>query len=140
MKLSAKSRYAIHAMIDLAQCQGQGPQTVRAISQRQNVPETFLEQLVAPLRRAELITSVRGAAGGYELARDASAILVGDVLRALDGVIRVTECALNPAACERAGGCAPRVLWARLNKAIDHVLDTTTLADLVSAEIQPDEI
>ena len=131
MRLSARSRYGIYAMIDLARSVGEGPQTVRAIALRQCVPEPYLEQLLAPLRRSKLILSARGAAGGYALARSAKDIRVGDILRALEGEIRVTDCAIDPDACERAGECAPRVLWERLNQAIDRVLDETTLSDLV---------
>ncbi|MDR1569957.1 MAG: Rrf2 family transcriptional regulator [Oscillospiraceae bacterium] len=136
MKLSTRSRYGIHAMIDLAQCQGAGPQTVRAIAQRQKVPEPYLEQLLAPLRRAELIRSARGASGGYTLAREASEINVGEIMRALEGEICVTDCVFDPGACERATGCAPRALWERLNRAIERVLDDTSLADLTNNDAE----
>ena len=83
MKLSTRGRYGIHTMYDLALNGENGPQSIKAIAERGGMPEAYLEQLIAGLKRAGLVTSTRGAQGGYMLARPAEEITVGDVLRAL---------------------------------------------------------
>ncbi|MDR1261975.1 MAG: Rrf2 family transcriptional regulator [Oscillospiraceae bacterium] len=135
MRLSTRSQYGIHAMLDLALAYGGGPQPLRLIAERQDVPEQYLEQLIAPLRRSGLVKSARGAAGGYELALPPENIQVGEVLRALEGPVRLTDCIGEPDACARAELCPSRVLWERLNHAIQDVLDKTTLAELLSSDV-----
>lgn len=85
MKLSTKGRYGLRAMIDLASHEEEGAVSIASISERQNISESYLEQLVRPLRKAGFIESVRGAGGGYVLAKPADSISVGDVLRVLEG-------------------------------------------------------
>lgn len=131
MKLSTRSRYGIHAMFDLAKNTGTGPQAVRSIAERQGVPEQYLEQLIGPLRRAELVKSVRGAAGGYLLSRPAEEISVGQVVRALEGPLNITDCMADADACARSVNCPSRLVWERLGQAINSVLDSTTLADML---------
>ena len=84
MKLSTKGRYGLRAMIDLASHEEEGAVSIASISERQNISESYLEQLVRPLRKAGFIESVRGAGGGYVLAKPADSISVGDVLRVLE--------------------------------------------------------
>jgi len=118
-------------MADLAQQRGNGPQSVKQIAGRQMIPEQYLEQLIASLRKASLVSSVRGVNGGYELARNPEDIRVSEILSSIEGAVRVTDCALSKDACERGESCAPRLLWERLNKAIEKVLDETILSELV---------
>jgi len=134
MKLSTRSRYGIHAMFDLAKYADAGPQAVRSIAERQSVPEQYLEQLIAPLRRANLVRSIRGAAGGYQLARPPTDISVGAVVRALEGPLMITDCMVDADACVRSSACPSRVVWERLAKAINRVLDETSLADMLADE------
>ena len=82
MKLSTKGRYGLRALIDLAQHSGEGPVSIMSISERQDISERYLEQLVSLLKKAGLVQSVRGAGGGYRLAKRMEEISVGDVLRA----------------------------------------------------------
>ena len=91
MKLSTRGRYGIHAMYDLARYADCGPQSIKAIAEREGIPEAYLEQLIAVLKREGLVTSTRGAQGGYALSRPASEITVGDVLRALEGELPEIE-------------------------------------------------
>ena len=84
MKLSTRGRYGIHAMYDLALNCNLGPQPIKAIAERQTIPEAYLEQLFAQLKRDRLVNSVRGAQGGYTLSRPPEEITVGDVLRSLE--------------------------------------------------------
>ena len=97
MKLSTKGRYGLRALIDLAQYSGEAPVSITSISDRQNISERYLEQLMSMLKKGDLVKSLRGAGGGYVLARDAADISVGDILRALEGSLDPVECSgLNP--------------------------------------------
>lgn len=126
MRLSTKGKYGVQAMFELAMHGQNGPLSLKAIAERQGLSEHYLEQLAAPLRKAGLIHSIRGAQGGYQLARDASQITIGEVLRVLEGPIEF-------AAVEDTG-CPVQSVWQRVTDAMSAVLDGTTLADLVQAE------
>ena len=103
MKLSTKGRYGIHAMYDLALYgSGDTPQPTKAIAERQNIPEAYLEQLISQLRRSGLVKSVRGAQGGYLLAREPDKISVGEVLRTLEGELAMVDCLIEEDACHKA--------------------------------------
>lgn len=93
MKLSTKGRYGLRALIDLAQYSAEAPVSITSISARQDLSERYLEQLMSMLKKAGLVRSVRGAGGGYVLAKDMAEISVGDVLRALEGSLEPVECA-----------------------------------------------
>ena len=131
MKLSTRGRYGIHAMFDLAQHGGEGPQPIKAIADRQDVPEAYLEQLIAVLRKAGLVSSVRGAQGGYLLAHPVAEITVGQVLRALEGDLAPADCLLEEDACHRACKCPSRVVWRKLYDGINQIVDGITLADML---------
>ena len=131
MKLSTRSRYGIHAMFDLAKNNGEGPQAIRSIAERQDVPEQYLEQLIGPLRRAHLVRSVRGAGGGYLLTKPPDETTVGEIVRALEGPLNITDCMADADSCSRSGLCPSRLIWERLGQAINEVLDRTTLADML---------
>ncbi len=134
MKISTRGEYGIRAMLDIALNSGEGPVTLKSISERQEISEPYLEQLVSCLRKAGLVVSTRGAQGGYELGREPDRITIGDLLRVLEGPIAPVECvneAGNDRACSNAHHCATRVLWQKLRDSMIEVLDSTTLADLV---------
>lgn len=132
MKLSTKGRYGLRALIDLAQYSENEAVSISSIAQRQNISESYLEQLVAKLRKAGLVTSIRGAQGGYRLARPASTISVGDVLRALEGNLRAVECsAQTEAGCEGADVCVTKYVWQRINESIAKTVDEMMLDQLV---------
>ncbi|MDI3327538.1 MAG: Rrf2 family transcriptional regulator [Alicyclobacillaceae bacterium] len=120
MKLSTRGRYGITLMVDLAINSGEQPVSLKSIAERQNLSEHYLEQLIAPLRNAGLVKSVRGAYGGYVLAKPASEITAGDIIRVLEGPITVVD--------EEPTGL--RRLWDEVRDAINGVLDRTTLTDL----------
>ena len=131
MKLSTRSRYGIHAMYDLA-CQGPGePQSIKAIAERQRIPEAYLEQLIGPLRKNGLVRSVRGAQGGYLLARPPEDITMGEVMRALEGDLNLIDCLSEEDACERACSCATRVVWRKVNDGLNQIVDGITLRDII---------
>lgn len=131
MKISTRGQYGLHAMFDLAQHAGEGAQPLKAIAQRQHLPDNFLEQLLGALRKEGLVRTMRGAAGGYELARAPSEISVGQVLRALEGPLAPIECLAEEGACERSCGCATRVAWQRMQNGLNSVVDSITLAHML---------
>ena len=130
MKLSTKGRYGLRAMIDLAQYSGDAPVSIISISERQDISERYLEQLVALLRKAGLVRSIRGAGGGYVLAKEIS---VGDILRALEGSLEPVECpGLDPAGgCKSADSCVSKYVWKRINESISRTVDEIMLDQLV---------
>ncbi len=133
MKLSTKGRYGLRALIDLAQYSSETPVSITSISARQDLSERYLEQLMAMLKKAGLVKSVRGAGGGYVLAKDMAAISVGDVLRALEGSLEPVECAgLEPeGGCKASDQCVTKYVWQRINDSISRTVDEIRLDQLV---------
>lgn len=130
MKISTKGRYALRLMVDLA-VEGQGgPVALRDVARRQDISEKYLEQLVAPLTRAGLLKSVRGAAGGYLLTRAPGEYTAGEILRTQEGSLAPVECVDDAHPCHRRERCPTAPLWRRIAQAVDQVVDTTTLQDL----------
>ncbi len=135
MKLSTKGRYGLRALIDLAvHSQGGTPVSIMSISARQDLSERYLEQLMAMLKKAGIVRSIRGAGGGYVLARDAGDISVGDVLRALEGKLDPVDCAgLDPGGeCRAADSCVTKYVWKRINESINRTVDEIRLDQLVA--------
>lgn len=130
MKLSTKGKYGVKAMVELAIRYGGAPVSIKTISQRQNISEYYLEQLFSPLRKAELIKSIRGAQGGYILNREPKEIKVSDVMYVLEGPIEIAEC-IEGTVCDNIDCCATRLLWAKIKKSIDEVMEGITLQDIV---------
>ena len=139
MRLSTVGRYALRAMVDLALYNDGGPVLCREIAARQEVSNQYLSQLFLKLRRADLVRSVRGPGGGYVLARNASEISAGDVLRAVEEKLGPVFCVDDTveATCHRADGCPTHWLWGKLGDAISMVLDSVTLAELCQHTIVP---
>jgi Rrf2 family cysteine metabolism transcriptional repressor len=132
MKLSTKGKYGVQALFELAMYQGAGPVSLKTIAERQGLSEHYLEQLAAPLRKAGLIVSIRGAQGGYTLSRPANQISVGDIIRVLEGPIGFTECTSEgePGLIGADGGAVQSV-WAEVTRQIIKVVDAVSLQDLV---------
>ena len=133
MKISTKGRYGLRAMLDLAKhCQSGETICVQSISRRQNISESYLEQLVRLLRKADLITSVRGAGGGYQLAKDPIDISVGDILRACEGDIEVVSCgSKDDSGCDQATRCVTKIVWDSVNNAIEDAVNSISLQQLI---------
>lgn len=139
MKLSTKGRYGLRALIDLATYSGEGEAvSIQSIAQRQKISESYLEQLVRLLKRAELVKSVRGAGGGYMLAKPASQISVGETLRALEGSLDAVACPVNEGegGCEEADFCVTRYVWQKINDSITSTVDSIMLDQLVAEGTQ----
>lgn len=132
MKISTKGRYGLTIMMDLAKHYGKGPVPLKSIAERHSLSEHYLEQLVAPLRNAGLVRSIRGAYGGYKLTRSPEEISAGDVIRVLEGPISLVE-------FTDEDDPARRDLWKRIRDTIAHELDSTTLAHLINYQSDGDD-
>ena len=133
MKLSTKGRYGLRALIDLAQYSENEPISITSISDRQDISERYLEQLMAMLKKSGLVKSVRGAGGGYVLARQMSEISVGDVLRALEGNLDPVTCTGfdQETGCKAADNCVTKYVWQKINDSINRTVDEIKLDQLV---------
>lgn len=127
LKISTKGRYGLTMMITLAKKYGEGPTSLKQIANEHHLSEHYLEQLIAPLRNAGFVKSVRGAYGGYILAKDAEKITAGDIIRVLEGPITPVEVLDDEEP-------AKRDLWIKIRDAVKNVLDSTTLEDLANYE------
>ena len=136
MRLTTKGRFAVTAMIDLALRENSGPVALAAISQRQQISLSYLEQLFGKLRRHELVESTRGPGGGYTLARKAGDITVADIIVAVDEPIDATGCGGKENCMgDEAGRCMTHELWASLNQRMVEFLDSVTLQKLVDDQM-----
>lgn len=135
MKVSTRGEYGVRAMVALARHHGEGPMSIAEIARESSVPPAYLEQLVAPLRRAGIVRSKRGAHGGYVLARPPELVRVGDVYRVMEGPVAPMDCVsenLADQTCPLIDGCETRPVWLKVRDSIIEALDSTTLADLVA--------
>lgn len=130
MRLTTKGRYAVTAMLDLALHYADGPITLADISKRQGISLSYLEQLFSRLRKKGLVVSTRGPGGGYKLSREASNIVVADVITAIDEKVDATRCG-GLANCQDDNPCLTHELWSDLSQRIYDFLSGITLADLV---------
>ena len=135
MKLSTRVRYGVRAMIELAKQPSDRPIPLRELAQNQQISPKYLEQMAASLKIAGLIESVRGAEGGYRLARPAREITVWDIYNVLDVSVEPIECLLSTA-CQREPVCAARELWAEMTEAMTKILKNKNLAHLAKREIE----
>jgi Rrf2 family iron-sulfur cluster assembly transcriptional regulator len=136
MRLTTKGRFAVTAMIDLALRQEHGPVTLAGISQRQEISLSYLEQLFGKLRRHEIVESVRGPGGGYNLARKADNVTVADIIIAVDEPIDATQCGSKGHCHGSHIQCMTHDLWATLNTKMVDYLDSVSLQDLVNQQKQ----
>ena len=133
MKLSTRAIYGLRAMIDLGVYSEQEAVSIQSIAGRQNISVSYLEQLMAKLKRAGLVESTRGACGGYRLGRPAEEISVGDILRVLEGGLEAAQCpGTSPEEnCETKDICVAKLVWKRINDSITQAVDTLMLGELI---------
>ena len=135
MKLSTRARYGTRALLDLAIHSGDNSTvTLKEIAQRQDIPIAYLEHLVAPLIGGGIVRSIRGSKGGIILARPAREITLEDIVSLLEGPTAPVECLVSSSTCPRSGLCATQEVWGEIGKAIDRVLVSKTLQDLVERQ------
>ena len=143
MKVSTRGRYGLRAMADLAMVSHEDKCiSLKSIAERQGISEHYLEQLILPLKKAGIVTSMRGAQGGYKLARAAADISVGEILRALEGSLAPVDCiaeegdgSCGNANCET---CTTKQVWGQIYDSLNHVVDSISLGDLAKNAAQMD--
>ncbi len=137
MKLSTRGRYAVMAMADLASIQGEKPVTLADVATRQEISLSYLEQLFAQLRRAGLVSSMRGPGGGYKLAQPLASTRISDIVLAVDEPLEVTRCGHNSVkGCKTDGSrCITHDLWSELSRQINLFLSSITLEDVINRQV-----
>jgi Rrf2 family protein len=135
MRISTRGRYALRAIVDVAQHGDNGPVARQDIAERQEISADYVAQLFRRLQSAGLVEGVKGPGGGYRLVRDAAMISAGDVVQAVEGPVAVVHCTLpcpdTGPSCNRVDRCVTHLLWKRLSVAMTEVLDSVSLQDLV---------
>ena len=137
MKLSSKGRYGLKMMVDIAGLGKEKPVSLKSIAVRHQISDLYLEQLAAALKRAGLVTAVRGASGGYRLSRPAETITAGEILRALEGPKDTVRC--GGGCQDDCRSCVSKTVWNRLNKALDDAADSILLSQLAEDFSYPDD-
>jgi len=131
MKLSTRGRYGVRIMLELALHFGEGPVLLKDIAERQNISEKYLWHLINPLKTMGLIKSIRGAHGGYVLAKNPAEINLRQILRILEGSLCLVDCVDDPAACDRSESCITRDIWSETSENISQTLESVTLEKMV---------
>jgi Rrf2 family iron-sulfur cluster assembly transcriptional regulator len=134
MRLTTKGRFAVTAVLDVALNSAQGPVTLAAVSKRQNISLSYLEQLFGKLRRSGLVESVRGPGGGYQLAKGANQVSVADIIFAVDEPIDATRCGGRGNCQHEKEHCMTHDLWTGLTAQIFKFMDSVTLDQLISSQ------
>ena len=136
MKLTTKGRYGLRAVIDLAMYAKTEPVSLSDVAERQNISISYLEQLVAKLKKAGIVQSTRGAQGGYALAKAPEEISVGEVLRALEGSLSPVDCSAvdgeGETECSASNFCVTKYVWKRINDSINDTVNNMFLSELLS--------
>ena len=140
MKVSTRGEYGVRAMVALAAHYGSGPMSIASIARESSVPYAYLEQLIAPLRKAGLVESRRGAQGGYLLTRAPIDVRVGDVYRVMEGPVAPMDCVsedISEQTCPLIDGCQTRPVWLKVRDSIVDAIDSMTLDDLINNKVRP---
>lgn len=132
MRLTTKGRYAVTAVLDLALHQGNGPVSLAAISERQDISLSYLEQLFAKLRRNDIVSSTRGPGGGYKLTNSVDEVSVSDIILAVDESCKVVDCGDSAGCHDGAYQCLTHDLWQELSNEIRSFLDGITLSEIMA--------
>jgi Rrf2 family protein len=140
MKVSTRTRYAFRAMLDLAMHYDTGPVLVKHIAGRQQVSANYLEQILISLKVAALVRSVRGAGGGFTLARQPSEIRLSEIMQVMEGTTAPVGCVDDPDKYVRSSFCAVRSVWVEVKEAMNGVLESLTLQDLVGRQREKETI
>lgn len=136
MKFTTRGRRATRLLLDLALYQKERPVLLKDIARRQRIPLSYLEHLTTPLVAGDILLSTRGAKGGVSLAKPPEQVTLGAVVQLLEGSVAPAECVNNPALCDRSNNCATRVVWCRVEMAMNEVLESTSLWDLAECQIR----
>jgi Rrf2 family protein len=132
MKISTKIRYGTRAMVELAVRYGEGPIELKEIAKKENISLKYLEQVINPLRADGLVKAVRGAKGGYSLAKPPSEICLYDVIETLEGPLNLLDCLHDTKACQKVSSCVTREIWKAVSDAMSKIFYSVTLEDMVN--------
>jgi Rrf2 family protein len=135
MKISAKARYAVRILLDLAMYQGQGPVRTSDISEHTGVSVRFIEQILKPLKKSALVVSTRGSSGGYSLSAKPEDITLASIIRIIEGPLCLTHCCENPAVCHRSPTCRSHRAWVRVTQVLEAELEGISIKDLQDDDI-----
>jgi len=131
MKLSTRSRYGVRLMFELALNYGKGPVLLKNIAKNQEMSEKYLSKLIIPLKVAGFVNSIRGAHGGYILAKEPDRISIKDIVEILEGDLSPVDCVKNALLCKRVSVCPARDVWCKLENEISKTLESISLEDVV---------
>ena len=131
MRLSTRSRYGVRLMLSLAMNDRKSPIFLKDIAHAEEISEKYLSQIIIPLKAKGLVTTFRGAHGGYLLSRPASEITLRDIIEPLEGDLSLVDCVNNPTICDRSNACATREVWDEMSSLLLDFMDTFTLEDLI---------
>lgn len=131
MRLSTRSRYGVRLMLALAENKQKKPVFLKDIANSEEISEKYLSQIIIPLKGKGLVTTFRGAHGGYLLSKPASEISLREIIEPLEGDLCLVDCVSNPGICDKADSCAAREVWDQMSSLLLDFLDTFTLEDLV---------
>jgi Rrf2 family cysteine metabolism transcriptional repressor len=131
LKLSTKARYGLRALMSLARHYGEGPVIAKVIAREEDISENYLEQIMELLRRSGIVRSIRGAQGGFSLAKPPEDIKIKEIVDILEGPINLIDCLSDPEICNRSKECSARTFWKKLEENINKFLESHTLADLM---------
>jgi Rrf2 family protein len=129
MKLTTRSRYGARLMLDLARHFEQGPVHLKDVANREGISVKYLEQLIIPLKKNGLVTSVQGPKGGHILAKPPESISFADIIKSLETSASLVECVESPQSCSRSEECPTRDIWQQVKQAMYRELENLTLAD-----------
>ena len=131
LRLSTKARYGLRALMSLARHYGEGPVIAKVIAREEDISENYLEQIMELLRRSGIVRSIRGAQGGFSLAKPPEDIKIKEIVDILEGPIHLIDCLSDPEICNRSKECSARTFWKKLEENINKFLESHTLADLM---------
>ena len=134
MKLSTRGRYGVRLMLELAIHYGEGPIILKDIAEREGISEKYLWQLINSLKTTGLVSSIRGAHGGYVLGKAPEAVTLREIFQVLEGPLCLVDCVDNPSVCERSSSCITRDIWVEASKSIQQTLEDITLAAMVARQ------
>jgi Rrf2 family protein len=134
MKVSTKGRYGLRVLLDVAMHQDKGPVILRDIARRQAISEKYLWQVINPLKGAGLVSSARGAHGGYLLAKEPGTISLLDVVSIMEGPVALVDCADSPETCDRSAVCAARDVWGSVEAKLREAMAGITLRELIDKQ------
>jgi Rrf2 family protein len=134
MKVSTRGRYAVRAIMYLAEKYGQGPVPLNIISKNQDISVKYLENIMRTLINSGIVASVKGKTGGYILAKPPEQVRVSEILQNTEGSLSPVACLDNCSVCKRSGLCAAQDMWEGLGKVINEYLDSATIERLAKAQ------